>query len=133
MSKNFFKNSKNVKELSPKDFDPVATWTLKNKDLCVVLFYVDWCPHCQKMKDEYEKFAEMAAFINVYAFNCENNKSHVLKIKEDAPELVKGYPTIVFYKNGKPLEQYVSPDRTASKFLEAAMRICKDTSKARKK
>lgn len=112
-----------VRELKPKDFNSVTTWKLKDTRCSVVLFYCPWCPHCQALKDTWKKLAKVAAFCNVLAFNCEKHKRHVLKISEDAPELIKTYPTIVVYEKGQPKEIY-DGDRSLQSLVKTCMRIC---------
>jgi thiol-disulfide isomerase/thioredoxin len=123
--RSYFTKSKYVKEIGPKDFKEIATWKLKDDGCCIVLFYADWCPHCKAIKDEWEEFAKIAAFMNVYAFNCAKYASYIDKIKEDMPQLVTGYPTIVFYSKGDPTETY-RDERTRQKLLKASMRVCND-------
>lgn len=125
--KSFYDNSSFVTELVPQDFDPKATWKLKNRECSVVLFYCPWCPHCQHMQKEWEEFAKMNGFMNVYAFNCEKHKDQLIKIRNDMPQLVSSFPTIVYYKNGEPVEEYRG-DRTVSNFLKKSMEVCKSTS-----
>jgi thiol-disulfide isomerase/thioredoxin len=120
----FFKNNKYVKELTSKDFDANATWKLKDKGCNAVLFYANWCPHCVKIKGEWENFGKLAGFTNVCSFNSEVQKAHLLKIKEDMPELVKGFPTIIYYLNGEPVEQH-EEQRTSANFLKTCMKVCK--------
>lgn len=122
----FFERSKNVKELKPKDFDNVVTWKLKDGSCGAILFYAPWCPHCTAVKDTWENLGRTAAFMNIMAFDCEANKSHLLKIKEDLPSLVQGYPTIVFYSKGKPMEQFEG-DRSQQNLLKACMRVCQES------
>lgn len=119
----FFANSRFVKELKPDNFDGVATWKLKDKDCAMVLYYCAWCPHCQSVKKEWEKFGEIATFMKVCSLNCEKQKRHLQKIKNDMPNLVKSYPTMIIYKNGEPVEHYEG-DRTAAAFLKRSMCIC---------
>jgi len=119
----YFSKSKFVKELTPKDFEGVATWRLKDKKCSIVLFYADWCPHCKIIKDEWEKLGEVAAFFEVYSFNCAKYMSHLGKIREDMPELIKSFPTIIFYSGGQPVEAYKG-ERTHPNFLKACMRVC---------
>ena len=119
----YFRKSKFVKELAPHDFEGVATWKLKDKKCAAVLFYADWCPHCKAIKDEWEKLGSLAAFFEVYAFNCARHARHTEKIREDMPGLIKSYPTIIFYTKGEPREAYVG-ERTHANFLKACMRVC---------
>lgn len=113
-----------VQELKPSDFDPITTWKLKDKECSIVLFYCPWCPRCQAIKETWKELGRVAAFFNVLAFNCEKYKRHMLKIKEDAPELIRGYPTIVVYQKGSPVEDYQG-DRSLESLLKTCMRICK--------
>lgn len=122
-SESYFENSKYVTELTPNDFKDIATWKLKNNGCTAVLFYAPWCPHCKAVKQEWENFGKMATFMDVCALNCEKYKSHLLKIKEDLPKLVVSFPTMIFYKNGSPDEQYID-ERIAKKMLKKGMEMC---------
>ena len=124
-SKSYFSQSKYAEELAPSDFEPLKVWNLKNKECSIVLWYAPWCPHCKALKDIWEQLGKMATFVNVFSFNCEKYKGHLSKIKEDMPELVTGYPTIIIYKKGHPEEQYKG-DRTLKNLLKTSMRICKE-------
>jgi hypothetical protein len=77
------------------------------------------------MKGEWEKFGAKAGFMEVAAFNCEKYKTHLLKIREDMPNLIITFPTLIFYKNGEPIEAFTG-ERTLKNFLKTSMRICQD-------
>jgi thioredoxin-like negative regulator of GroEL len=126
-SDDYFSKSKFVIELQPSSFDSEATWKLREHKCSAVLFYAPWCPHCKAMKETWEQLGETAAFYDVCAFNCEKHKEHVAKIKEDMPELVRGYPTMILYKQGVPVENVgtTTEDRTLSRLVEACARGCK--------
>ena len=128
----FGPNNKFVKELVPSDFDSAVPWQLKsidNKKVSgLVLFYAPWCPHCKVVAPEWEKAGKMSGFCDFYAFNCEKNKNHVMKIKEDMPELIQGYPSIIYYENGVPGEAYVDP-RDAKSFVKYCMNKCSTCNK----
>lgn len=119
--RNLFDNSK-VKELTAKDFDGHTPYHLKSKKCAAVLFYCAWCPHCRDFQATWKKFATTVGFLDVFAVNCEKNKGHILKIKNDMPNLIQGYPTIVFYKNGEPTEH--ATNRELSALVEKAMGFC---------
>ena len=124
----YFADSKFVTELTHKDFESVATWRLKTHKCSIVLFYAPWCPHCKALKDIWISLGTKAAFFDVCAMNCEKNKVHMAKIKEDMPELVNGYPTIIIYKNGDPVENVggSKETRTVGHLIKACMRACKE-------
>lgn len=123
--KSYFLSSRFVKELTASDFEQVATWRLRSKKCTVVLFYADWCPYCKRLTGVWEDLAEKAAFFEVTAFNCARHLAHTAKIKEDMPNLIRGYPTIVFYTNGEPVEWYHSEERTVKNLLKKCIEVCK--------
>lgn len=123
----FFSSSKFVTELTPKDFDPVSTWKLKKDDACaIVLFYVPWCPYCQAVKEAWQDLGEKAAFFDVYSMNCEKYSEFCSKIREDNPDLIVSYPTMIIYTNGSPTEKVGIDEskRTVKNFIKACMRVC---------
>lgn len=124
MGESYFVKSDLVTELTPKDFESKAPWKLKEKKCSVIMFYANWCPHCKDMKNTWERLAQKAAFKQVCAFDCAKQQSHFDKMSNDRKGLViEGFPTIVFYKNGEPVETY-SGSRDLSNLLKACMRVC---------
>ncbi len=91
-----------------------------------MLFYAPWCPHCKKLKQVWENLAKIAAFFNVYAFNCEKFKAHLAKIQSDMPNLIQGFPTIIIYKHSNPVEKVgeTESEREVSHLVNACMRVC---------
>jgi thioredoxin-like negative regulator of GroEL len=120
-----FPGSKVVKELKPSDFDEYQNFKLKSKECTAVFFYCHWCPHCRNLKETWEQYARTAAGLaNVCAFNCEKYKGHILKMNEEKPGMVQGYPTIWFFKEGIPVKKY-QDERTKEKLISASMAICR--------
>ncbi len=127
----FGQDNRYVIELTPDDFDERAPWVLKPRSAVktknygsgLLLFYAPWCPHCKSLKEPWLEAAKMAGFCDFYAFNCEKYQSHLDKIKADMPELTRGYPTIILYRNGQP-DEYYQGERTKQAFLDTCMRIC---------
>ena len=71
-------------------------------EITCTMYYVDWCPHCQKAKPEWGKFEEKynGQTINgkkvlVVKINCEENPDVAEK------EQLSGYPSFKFNLNGK--------------------------------
>nr|QBK85490.1 MAG: thioredoxin [Marseillevirus LCMAC101] len=122
-STSYFEGSRFVEELSPEDFDPVSPWKSKGNKCAIVLYYKPGCPHCKAVKDTWSKLGETAAFFDVYALNAEKHKAHVAKIREDMPNLITSYPTIIIYKDGSPQEHYQG-ERSVGKLTGACMRVC---------
>lgn len=121
----YFSKSKNVKELTPKSFNPMKSPHLQSKKCSAVLFYSPSCPHCKNVKDVWDELGRKALFVDVLALNCEKYTVHLMKIKEEYPELIKGFPTIVFYKNGIPVMQQPSDKRSYENLLKACKEVCK--------
>jgi len=123
----YFDSSSHVKELKPVDFDKTISWKLKKGECCAILFYSPQCPFCKKVKDSWEKLGRISKFFNIYAFNAVKYKKHTLQIREELPDLISGYPTMIIYKLGEPVEKIGEDERerTSSHFLKAVMRACK--------
>jgi thiol-disulfide isomerase/thioredoxin len=134
-SANYFDNSKFITELTHLDFDPIATWKLKNSKGCsVILFYAPWCYYCKKSKSTWENLGRKASFIKVYAMNCEKNSSHCQKIREDTKDLVKTYPSMIIYIDGSPVEKIGlgEDDRTLERLIQDCKRVCSTSNKVTK-
>jgi thiol-disulfide isomerase/thioredoxin len=119
----FYKGSRVVKELSPSDFHSVKEWELISNKCSILLIYADWCGHCKRFREEYENFAANATFLDVLALNGSEYSSLMSKIKEDKPGLFNGFPTIVYFSGGKPVEAYRG-DRSEADLLNRSMEVC---------
>ena len=80
----------------------------KTKELVIILFYVDWCPHCVSTKPEWETLVNNMNNKNINGTNvkvqaCNAEGSAVEK--EFANENnVQGYPTIKLIKENEVVE-----------------------------
>jgi hypothetical protein len=76
----------------------------------------------------WNQLADTAAFFDVYAYNCEKNSAHLLKIREDMPDLISGYPTFIIYRDGEPVEHVGQKEsqRSVASLLKVCMRVCRE-------
>lgn len=69
----------------------------KNNEVIMVLFYVDWCPHCKSVKPEWEKLMKLnntkvnGKNIKIQAANAEGSDVEKEAARDNN---VEGYPTI---------------------------------------
>ena len=88
----------------------------------VILFYVDWCPHCVSTKPEWKKLENLDnkkinnKTIKVLANNCEGSNAE----KGVANDVgVEGYPTIKVLKNNSVVDYNGARDANSIKtFVE---------------
>jgi thioredoxin-like negative regulator of GroEL len=83
----------------------------------VVLFYAEWCGHCQAMKPEWEKFKSQSQGKKYNVDEIES--SEMVDLDEQFKANVQGFPTIVFIDKGK-LKSVHSGDRTVDSLDEFA-------------
>eukprot|EP00112_Aurelia_sp_Birch-Aquarium-sp1_P026866 Seg981.1 transcript_id=Seg981.1/GoldUCD/mRNA.D3Y31 product="Protein disulfide-isomerase 2" protein_id=Seg981.1/GoldUCD/D3Y31 len=92
------KIEKDVLVLTQKNFDEVVN----DQAMVLVEFYAPWCGHCQSLEPEYAKAAGV----------LKEESSEIKLAKVDATiesklaekYQVQGFPTIKFFKKGKPVE-----------------------------
>lgn len=108
----------NVLELKNKDFDKdLNLINPQAKPKTIVLYYADWCGHCNRLKPTYQQLVEMSKSgkldASVAAVNSDNSDGlldRINKMGENAEYEVKGFPTIVSYHNGKYFSSYAPDD-----------------------
>jgi thiol-disulfide isomerase/thioredoxin len=106
-----------MNELTEKSFNGA---NLKSKICSIVLFYSPQCIHCQSMKDDWAQFAKKSSNKNIFSYNCLANE-----FNPELKAVVKGYPTILFFKNGKIVKEYHG-NRTTESFLTEMKSTCGD-------
>ncbi len=80
---------------------------VKERELTLVKFHVPWCAWCQKLIPEYQKSSQAlhlekrGSSMRLAEVNCdiENDLCKTYKIK--------GYPTMLLFKNGILVEKYL--------------------------
>jgi protein disulfide-isomerase A6 len=108
----------NVLELKNKDFDKDLNLTNKEaKPKTIILYYADWCGHCNHLKPTYQKLIEMSKSgkldASIAAVNSDNSDGlldRINKMGENTEYEVRGFPTIVSYHNGKYFSSYAPDD-----------------------
>lgn len=112
----FHANRENI----PKDSNSDKTATL-------MLFYVDWCPHCKTAKPEWEalKADYDDKMINGYTihfteYNCTNESSEITELMDKYN--IEGYPTIKLVKDNQIVEYDAKPSKsTMEQFLHTVL------------
>lgn len=98
-----------------------------NKTATLMLFYVDWCPHCKTAKPEWESLkAEYdGKMINGYTinfmdYNCTNESPEITQLMDKYS--IEGYPTIKLVKDNQIIEYDAKPSKsTMEQFLNTVL------------
>ena len=76
--------------------DTFGSQVLQASGPVLVMFYLPWCPHCQKMQQPVEDLAkDMAAELRVAKLDADRYYRTARKYVSD------GYPTFVMFKSGE--------------------------------
>lgn len=93
-----------------------GTGESNGKEAELMLFYVDWCPHCKTAKPEWEQVKTQyeGKTINGYRIifteiNCTNETPDVEKMINQYK--IEGYPTIKLLKDGQIIEFDAKPTK----------------------
>jgi len=98
-----------------------------NKEANMMLFYVNWCPHCKTAKPEWEelKTEYEGKNINGYnivftEYNCTNEDAETEKLMDKYK--IEGYPTIKLVKDNQVIEYDAKPTKsTMEQFLHTVL------------
>jgi thioredoxin-related protein len=114
----YYGYQKYVKEIAIKSkFSDVANADRTNKTATIMMFYVDWCPHCKTAKPEWGEFKKSyeGTQINGYKLKCVsinctedspgNYKDEITSASANTASLIKkhniqSYPTIKLVIDG---------------------------------
>jgi len=92
-----------IKVIDQKSADDFNT-QLK-KGYWVVLYYANWCPHCQTMKPDWNKLSDK--FKNNKQINIADVESEFMdKIDQEHKQNVQGFPTIISCSKGKKIADF---------------------------
>lgn len=99
----------NVAHLDDSTFDDAVS----SKSHAMVMFYAPWCGHCTKFKPDYAKAATLLADYDVTIAAVNAIKSKKAKKQFN----VTGFPTILYFNNGKEAGTFEG-DRSAGGLFE---------------
>jgi hypothetical protein len=108
------------REHIPKDIN-------SNKTATLMLFYVDWCPHCKTAKPEWESLKaeyegkNMNGYnLSFMEYNCTNETEETSKLMDKYS--IEGYPTIKLVKDNQIIEYDAKPTKsTMTQFLNTVL------------
>jgi thiol-disulfide isomerase/thioredoxin len=98
-----------------------------NKTATLMLFYVDWCPHCktakpewESLKSEYEGKNINGYTINFMEYNCTNESAEISQLMDKYS--IEGYPTIKLVKDNQIIEYDAKPTKsTMEQFINTVL------------
>lgn len=98
-----------------------------NKTATLMLFYVDWCPHCKTAKPEWESLKAdydgksiNGYTINFVEYNCTNENAQTSQLMDKYN--IEGYPTIKLIKDNQVIEYDAKPTKsTMEQFLNTVL------------
>ena len=98
-----------------------------NKTANIMLFSVDWCPHCKTAKPEWDalKSEYEGKQINGYTiifteYNCTEESDEVSQLMDKYK--IEGYPTIKLVKDNQVIEYDAKPTKsTMEKYLHSVL------------
>ena len=107
-----------------------AYYTYKHyadKTATLMLFYVDWCPHCktakpewESLKSEYDGKTINGYTINFMEYNCTTESDEVSQLMDKYN--IEGYPTIKLIKDNQVIEYDAKPTKsTMEQFLQTVL------------
>ena len=98
-----------------------------NKTANLMLFYVDWCPHCKTAKPEWEELKSEYDGKNINGYNIVFTEYNCTNESAETDELmdkykIEGYPTIKLIKDNQVVEYDAKPTKsTMEQFLHTVL------------
>ena len=98
-----------------------------NKTANLMLFYVDWCPHCKTAKPEWEELKSEYEGKNINGYNivfteynCTNETAEIDELMDKYK--IEGYPTVKLIKDNQVVEYDAKPTKsTMEQFLHTVL------------
>lgn len=122
----YYIKNKVIKNQQPNEYVPGESNNSK-KEAEIILFYVDWCPHCKTAKPEWNKVKaqydgkDINGYIVVFTeINCTEETPETEKMI--ATYKIEGYPTIKLLKENEVIEYDAKPkEETLVQFLNTVL------------
>ena len=98
-----------------------------NKTAQMMLFYVDWCPHCKTAKPEWENLKSEYEGKQINGYNITFTEYNCTAETAENDELmnkykIEGYPTIKLLKDNQVIEYDAKPTKsTMEQFLHTVL------------
>lgn len=107
--------------------DTYSSQNSNSKDAEIMLFYVDWCPHCKTakpawndVKSEYENKTINGYKVIFTEVNCTEETAEVEHLMNKYN--IEGFPTIKLLKDGQVIEYDAKPTKdTLTQFLTTVL------------
>ena len=89
-----------------KRFNDVANKGNRNNEIEIMMFHVNWCPHCKKALPDWQAFCDQYnnQIVNDYTIRCNRNGNNCTDEKDSkvidmvSTYKIDSYPTIVLMK-----------------------------------
>jgi thiol-disulfide isomerase/thioredoxin len=127
-------NFVNKKDDEAQKFKDVANTGNRLNEIEVMMFHVDWCPHCKKALPEWYPFCDQYNNTKVNGYTIKCNRDGTNCTSDEDPKIasiisqykIESYPTIIIMREGKrydfdakitksALEQFVESVTSSSK------------------
>jgi thioredoxin-like negative regulator of GroEL len=91
---------------------------LLNERKIIVLYYSAFCVHCRDLLPLWIKIIKKYVKSKIKIVNVESD--NIKYVKKKFRDAIEGYPTIMKYKYGKPVEEFISKKnyKNLKKFIE---------------
>jgi len=117
----------NNKPLFAANRENVPVVANSNKTATLMIFSVDWCPHCktalpewEELKAEYEDKTVNGYTVVFQEYNCTNENAEIEKLMDKYK--IEGYPTVKLIKDNQVIEYDAKPTKaTMSTFLNTVL------------
>uniref|UniRef100_A0A6C0I7K1 Thioredoxin domain-containing protein n=1 Tax=viral metagenome TaxID=1070528 RepID=A0A6C0I7K1_9ZZZZ len=123
-----FFSKNNVEAFHPnRENVPVEEEGQANKTATMMIFHVDWCPHCKTAMPEWEKVRSKHEGKTINGYKIHFADYNCTKESPETDELldkykIEGYPTIKLVKDGQIIEYDAKPtESTIDQFLNTVL------------